>query len=178
VQVIADAMRLELLGANRHHISKIASLLHEEWGSLPPWASLSDIESRFVTLADAETDAFALVALSAEDELLGTASVKLYELENHPDKKHWLGEVFIPRLLRGQGIGSALIRECLCQGAKLGVNVLYLYTPDQQALYSRFGWREIESTTINGEDVSIMARTTTHNTTVQGTLRDEAAPPP
>jgi len=153
-------MRLELLGAHRHFISRIASLLHDEWGSLPPWASLSEIEKRFTALADAETDIFTLVALSAEDGFLGTASVKLHELENHPDKQHWLGEVFIPRSLRGQGIGSTLIRECLCQSAAHGIKVLHLYTPDQQALYERFGWREIETTTVNGEHVSIMASKT------------------
>jgi predicted N-acetyltransferase YhbS len=156
-------MRLELLSAHRHLITKIASLLHEEWGCLLPWASLSNIEDRFVALTDTKADTFTLVALSTENEFLGTASVKLHELEDHPDKKHWLGEVFIPRPLRGQGIGSSLIRECLHRSADLGVNVLFLYTPDQQALYERFGWREIETTTVNAENVSIMACNTMHN---------------
>ena len=162
-------MRLELLSAHRHLITKIASLLHEEWGSLLPWASLSNIEDRFVALTDSETDTFTLIALSGESEFLGTASVKLYELGDHPEKKHWLGEVFIPRSLRGQGIGSSLIRECLFRSANIGVNTLFLYTPDQQALYERFGWREIETTTVNGEKVSIMVCNTTRAHNPSGT---------
>jgi predicted N-acetyltransferase YhbS len=136
-------MRIELLGANRHLIPTIATLLHEEWGSLSPWATVSDIEDRFAAATATETQAFTLVALSDDGELLGTASVKVHELEGHADKQHWLGEVFIPLSLRGRGIGSALIRECICRSDELGMTVLYLYTPDQQALYERFGWREM-----------------------------------
>ena len=33
---------------------------------------------------------------------------------------------------------------------------LYLYTPDVQAVYAKYGWREIETRRHNGEIVSVM----------------------
>ena len=33
---------------------------------------------------------------------------------------------------------------------------LYLYTPDQQALYKKFGWVGVEEKIIDGETVTVM----------------------
>ena len=92
------------------------------------------------------------------EPLLGTASVKLFELPSHHDKTHWLGEVFIPKVMRGRGIGSALITDCVRRSIDIGIQALYLYTPDQQKLYERFGWREVEQSMVDGEAVSVMVR--------------------
>ena len=86
------------------------------------------------------------------------ASVKLFELPSHHDKTHWLGEVFIPTALRGRGIGAALINDCVRRSIDIGIQALYLYTPDQQKLYERFGWREVEQAMVDGEAVSVMVR--------------------
>lgn len=149
-------MRIEPLAEHRHLIAEIAALLHAEWGDLAPWAEPATIESRFAGQLHRAEAPFTLVALSGSGELLGTASVKRFELPDHPDKAHWLGEVFIPRTLRGQGIGSALVRACIMQSRARGIPALHLYTPDQQALYARFGWQEIAREVVNDEIVSIM----------------------
>jgi len=151
-------MRIEFLADNRHLIETIAVFLHGEWGTLPPWASLSAIEARLEAGSQSGATPFTLVALSPENDFLGTASVKHFELPVHHDKKHWLGEVFIPSSFRGRGIGLALINNCIGRSVDLSVETLYLYTPDQQKLYERFGWHEIEQTLVNDESVSIMAR--------------------
>ena len=151
-------MRIEPLADHQYLIGEIAKLLHEEWGAFPPWASLPTIKARLTAGAQLHRAPFTTVALSAADELLGTASVKLFELPNHHDKSHWLGEVFIPKPLRGRGIGSALINDCVRRSIDIGIQALYLYTPDQQKLYERFGWREVEQAMVDGEAVSVMVR--------------------
>jgi len=50
--------------------------------------------------------------------------------------------------------------------ANLCGNWLRLYTPDQQKLYERFGWHEVEQSMVDGELVSIMARNAARNTSV------------
>jgi predicted N-acetyltransferase YhbS len=72
---------------------------------------------------------------------------------------HWLGEVCVMTALRGQGIGAALIRACITESTRLRLPALYLYTPDQQALYARLGWEELQHDFVNGENVSIMCLT-------------------
>ena len=155
-------MRIEFLGNHRRLIAEIAALLNQEWGELPPWASVPAIESRLAGQTNVECAPFTLVALGDHDAFLGTASVKLFELPEHRDKAHWLGEVYVPVRLRGQGVGSALIRACVTECRRLGLPVLYLYTPDQQALYARLGWEELESASVNGESVSIMRLSLQH----------------
>lgn len=162
-------MHIEPLAKHQHLIGEIAMLLHAEWGDLVPWAEPAAIERRFAEQLLTALAPFTLVALSDSGGLLGTASVKLYELPDHPDKVHWLGEVFIPRRLRGQGIGSALVRACIEQSRILGIPAMYLYTPDQQPLYARFGWREIAAAVVNGEKVSIMVLGGTPDTSVRET---------
>jgi GNAT superfamily N-acetyltransferase len=151
-------MRIEPLADHPHLIVEIAKLLHEEWGAFPPWASLPAIEVRLTAGAQLHDVPFTVVALSATNHVLGTASVKLFELPSHHDKTHWLGEVFIPKAFRGRGIGSALITGCVRRSIDIGIQALYLYTPDQQKLYERFGWREEEQAMVDGEAVSVMVR--------------------
>lgn len=149
-------MRIEPL---RHHprlVAEIATLLNQEWGHLSPWASLSAVEDRLRGQLNIGQTPFTLIALGNRDDFLGAASVKLFELPEHRDKMHWLGEVFVPAGLRGQGVGSTLIRACIAESRRIRLPALYLYTPDQQALYARLGWEELERAAVNGEDVSIM----------------------
>lgn len=152
-------MRIEPLADHRALLPAIAKLLHQEWGELPPWASVSEVEQRLARHSNIGRAPFALVALGDGNEFLGTASVKLFELPEHPEKAHWLGEVFVSSELRGKGVGTALIRACVAECERLQLGSLYLYTPDQQALYARLGWEEIERAQVNGENVSIMCRT-------------------
>lgn len=154
-------MRIERLSSHRY-LNAIAILLHHEWGELSPWASLSEIEKRLAKQLDAPGAPFTLVALGDGDVLLGTASIKLFELPEHQDKMYWLGEVCVRASLRGQGIGTALIRACIVEGRRLRLPTLYLYTPDQQSLYSRLGWEILQNTAVNGESVSIMRLTLLH----------------
>ena len=149
-------MRIEPLNKYKHFTHDIAKMLHEEWSDLSPWASIHTIENRFNTSSNEEIFPITLLALSDEDCLIGTASVKLLEVPSHPNKVHWLGEVFIPKELRGQGIGSALILFCINYCVNNQVSELFLYTPDQQALYRRFGWVDIDSLEVNGEHVRVM----------------------
>lgn len=149
-------MRIEPLADHRELVPAIARLLNREWGDLPPWSSVSAVEKRLAGQLNIGSAPFTLVALGDRNELLGTASVKQFELPEHPEKEHWLGEVCVSSELRGRGVGSALIRACIAECERIQVRTLYLYTPDQQSLYARLGWEEIERGQVNGESVSIM----------------------
>jgi predicted N-acetyltransferase YhbS len=151
-------MRIEYLSSQQHLVA-VAALLNHEWGKLSPWASSQEIEKRLARQLDAPGVPFTLVALDNMDVLLGTAGVKLFELPEHRDKMHWLGEVCVMPGLRGQGVGSALVRACIAESRRHRLPALYLYTPDQQALYARLGWKELQRDFVNGEDVSIMCLT-------------------
>lgn len=152
--LLNQIMRIERLSSPRL-VGELALLLNQEWGELSPWAAVPEIESRLAAQLHSQSVPFTLLALGEQDVLVGSASVKLFEIPERLEM-YWLGEVIVRPEARGQGIGSALIRACVAECQRFGLPELHLYTPNQQALYARMGWDELEQAVVNGEKVSIM----------------------
>ncbi|MDN6019776.1 MAG: GNAT family N-acetyltransferase [Enterobacterales bacterium] len=150
-------MLIAKINDNSPYISQIAALLHWEWSSLPRWSTQEGIQQRFITRNQPDSEEFTLVAYVEDGQLLGTASVIVHELDDRPERKFWLGEVFTPPEHRGKGVGSALTKACVAHAQEQGIKQLYLYTPDQQSLYLKLGWQEIEKREVSGEWVSVMS---------------------
>jgi GNAT superfamily N-acetyltransferase len=101
-----------------------------------------------------------LVAVTDDGDFAATGSVKLFELPTHPDKVHWIGEIFVLPEHRGKGLGSQIAKSLSEYAFSKGVSEVFLYTPDQQSLYERFGWHEVSQEIVNDETVSIMKLST------------------
>lgn len=151
-------MRIQKLSENMRHLPEIARWLHDDWGSLPSWADLERVRLNLEKRCTESPFPTCFIAVSSADELLGTASLKLNELANHPDKTHWLGEVYVKSHLRGKGIGTLLTKAVSAYAFAQGADQLFLYTPDQQALYAKLGWRICCSELVNNENVCLMVR--------------------
>lgn len=151
-----QSMRIEPLARSKHLISSIASRLHAEWGDLPPWDTQAKIQARLEEGASESIFPHTLVGIDHDGAWTSTGSVKLRELSNHPDKQHWIGEIFVLPEHRGRGLGSKLTRSLTEYALSHGAAQLFLYTPDQQSLYRRLGWREVSQEIVHNELVSIM----------------------
>jgi predicted N-acetyltransferase YhbS len=149
-------MQIEPLANHQHLIPTIAKLLHEEWHDFGPWSATTLIEARFQGACGQARMPCGFVAVDELGQFMGTASIKLNEIPSHRDKQHWLGEVFVPKPLRGRGIASAVVRRAVDYALTSGVKRLHLYTPDQQPFYRRLGWRDCGQDIMNAEPVTIM----------------------
>ena len=49
-----------------------------------------------------------------------------------------------------------MIEHCLAAARQTRLPKLYLYTPDVQSVYEKYGWCEIATCPHNGETVSVM----------------------
>jgi GNAT superfamily N-acetyltransferase len=76
----------------------------------------------------------------ADGQLLGTAALRLHDLEGREDLTPWLGGVFVYSEFRRRGIGAALCAHIEDWARSRGIEALYLFTLDQQAWYSRLCW--------------------------------------
>ncbi len=150
-------MIIEPLSCHPDRVVELAGLLNDEWFDFAPWSDRERIEKRFREAASEATFPKAFLALK-DEAVVGTASVKLRALQHHPDRLHWLDEVFVVPDYRGQGIAKGLIDVAVSYAKSLMAEDLFLYTPDKQALYERLGWGEIDQDDVNGERVSIMVR--------------------
>jgi predicted N-acetyltransferase YhbS len=130
----------------------VAQWVWAEWGYRSPADCAADlrdsrrdgIPSRFVALRDGQP--------------VGVVNLIERDLPPRCDLTPWLAGLFVHAEHRCSGIGSALVRFCESQAAKLGFRQLYLYTESAETFYRRLGWSTIESRTWEGEAVAIMER--------------------
>ncbi|ATM94457.1 Predicted acetyltransferase [Yersinia frederiksenii] len=152
-------MNIEKLEKHPHLVPEIAEMLQAQWSDLTRWSSASEIAERLARRNSGLNKEFTLLILADDGRVSGTVSVMLYELNDIQERQYWLGEVFTPLAYRGRGIATQLIKAGIEQCRQFGISHLYLYTPDQQALYRKLGWHEIEQRQVSGEQVSVMQLT-------------------
>ena len=98
-----------------------------------------------------------LVLAKDDDILVGSAELKVREMEIYPEYEFWLGGVYVPRHARGKGVASALVVEIISIAIKMGIKKLYLQTEDLTGgLYIRHGFKPIEQTNLKGNNVLVM----------------------
>jgi N-acetylglutamate synthase-like GNAT family acetyltransferase len=76
----------------------------------------------------------------ANGRLLGTAALRVHDLEGREDLAPWLGGVFVGSHFRNRGVGAALCATVEHAARLRGIQTLYLFTLDKQAWFSRLGW--------------------------------------
>ena len=89
---------------------------------------------------------------------VGTVSLVEYETDIRTDLNPWVTAVYVHPGYRNRGVGSALMRHIETVAIDLGVEDLYLFTPDKQRMYATLGWKVIEKLAYHRMDVSIMAK--------------------
>lgn len=125
-------------------IDPLARYITEHW---QPILKHDSVEARKIKLrAHLNFDKFpiAWVAFS-KATVFGTAALRVHDLETHQHLTPWLGGVFVLPEFRNRGIGSQLCKAVeLHAKHKFNIQKLFLFTLDQQAMYSRLGWKLME----------------------------------
>ena len=124
------------------YIPELAQWLFEHWGSVlgeeTPEARIKKLKGHM----NRDRLPIGWVA-HANGQLLGTAALRMHDLEGREDLTPWLGGVFVGSQFRCQGIGAALCAAVENEARARAISTLYLFTLDKQAWYSRLGWAVI-----------------------------------
>ena len=95
-------------------IPLVAKWYFEQWGHLIEDETLDRSTDRMRDYLNRAEIPFILLALDHE-EIVGAAQLKYYEMrQTFPDRKHWLGGVYVAPGRRGAGLGSRTW-TALCQ---------------------------------------------------------------
>jgi GNAT superfamily N-acetyltransferase len=137
-------------------IPTLAAWVYDQWGhwmspDTTPETLAAKFEGRTVPGRIPET----FVAMEGEVPL-GTASLVAHDLAERRDLSPWLAAVYVAPDCRNQGVGSALVRAVMDEALALGVEALYLFTPDKMRFYGRLGWKVLEHREHHGTDVTVM----------------------
>lgn len=149
-------MEIDFLVNHPRFITPLAIWQHAMWGNLNPNATLAGRIERLQSHTGQPAIPTTVVAF-AGDTPYGSASLVKNDLTTRPDLSPFLASVYVGEAFRGRGVASALVQRVMAEAKTLGVEKLYLITPDQQRLYSRLGWEEEETIAYRGEDVSLMS---------------------
>jgi predicted N-acetyltransferase YhbS len=98
---------------------------------------------------------------------VGCARLVAADHADRPELTPWLASVFVTPAWRRRGIAGALVARVQAAARGAGFPTLYLYTPDQERLYARYGFTTIGSVIYpdDGRRSSLMAWPTDHSVT-------------
>lgn len=149
-------MQIDFLANHPTHIPQLAAWHHAMWGHLDPSATLQGRIERLTSHTGCPAIPTTVIAFDGET-LFGSASLVENDLRTHPQLSPFLASVYVAEPYRRRGIAAALVQRIRQETAGIGVEKLYLITPDQQALYGRLGWQRLEEVPYRGETVTLMS---------------------
>lgn len=148
-------MRVDSIADHPHLIDTIARWHWDEWGHQDPGGSAESWAQGLRERTNRDRVPTTYVALEGED-LVGSATLVHNDMSTRPELSPWVAGVYVKPELRGQGVGSALMRHVARKAAEMGIKKLYLYTGGARVFYEKLGWRYLESAHYEGRTVSIM----------------------
>lgn len=151
------ALQISYLADHPEFIPTLAPAIVAHWHFIMPEETVESRVAKLQKHMSRDALPIALVA-HADGQVFGTAALRVHELEDRRDLTPWLGGVFVRPEYRRQGIASALCRAVEAKAWSLGFQTLYLFTPDQQDLYSRRGWHKLERAVWRGLASDIMIK--------------------
>lgn len=152
------------IGYLADHTAFIPTLVrwhHAQWSYLRPGDTIEGRMARMQERLGRDQIPTTFVAYTTTEDdteiVVGSASLLEQDLDTRPDLSPWLASVYVAQEHRRQGIGSALVRHATEKAAALGVETLYLFTPDKERFYERLGWSVIERCEFGGSLQAVMA---------------------
>jgi len=124
-------------------VPALAVRLAEEWVSLVPEMSTERRRAMLEGQLHRDRLPIAWVALE-EGRPVGTAALRVRDLEDRPELTPWLGAMWVDPARRGRGIGRALCAAVEEKAAALGHRSLYLATAGKEGWYASLGWEPLE----------------------------------
>lgn len=121
------------------HVPQLTQWMFEEWDVM---LGEKTTEPRIKKLnAHMNRDQLPIAWVAhAEGRLLGSAALRVHDIEGYEHLTPWLGGVFVGPQFRRRGIGAELCTTVENAARSRGVQTLYLFTLDKQAWYSQQGW--------------------------------------
>lgn len=136
-------------------VALLAEWHYREWHHLYPRESLQDFAADLQHSLQRGTVPCTWI-LQQGDAVWGSASVLERDMDTNTDLGPWLANVYIHPERRGRGLGRQLIRDVMAECRAMGIDKLYLFTPDQERFYQSLGWQTRKHERYHGEEVCIM----------------------
>lgn len=153
-----EPVYIDLLANHPQHLPTAAQWLFEEWGDSKNELWIANATKKIGAKMSTDSLPAHLIAIQ-DDKPLGFIALKFHEMEEYPEREHWLGSLYVIPEARGRNIGSALIKEVIKYAELHNVPTISLQTTHLNGgLYAQHGWQPVEQITSHGEEVLVMER--------------------
>ncbi len=155
---VSIGLKTEIYNLANHKevIPTVAKWFYQEWSHLYPGRTVNDVE-QVIWGRGKKKILITLVAFEGE-ELLGTVSLKIHDMDTRLDLTPWLSGLYIAESRREQGIGTTLVNVIERKAKELSARKLYLYTLKSEGFYTRLGWFVKERTEYQSYPATIMEK--------------------
>jgi GNAT superfamily N-acetyltransferase len=150
-------MQIAYLADHPTLLPELARLHFAQWAYLRPAETLEERTRRLGDCCGRGGVPSVVVALEA-GAVCGSAMLIANDMETRPDLTPWLAGVYVVEEARGLGYGAALVRRIESAASAIGVERLYLYTPDAEDFYATLGWTVDERCRYLGQRVAVMSK--------------------
>jgi GNAT superfamily N-acetyltransferase len=156
--VSAPGISIHYLGHHPGFAERLARWSWDEWQPIyeqrgQTWEhALRNYQERL----NINTMPLALVAFNESGELVGTVSLKYYDLDIRPEITIWLGGLFVIPEWRRHGVGSQLMTRAVEEARRLELPSLHLWTSSAKSLYQKLGWNVVERMDYCGKQIMMM----------------------
>lgn len=150
-------MKIEYLADHEDVIPIISDWFYREWSYLYPERTKDDFRRFISERVNKDKVPLTLVAFEGE-ELVGTVCLKTHDMDTKTELSPWLAGLYVKESWRKKGVGSALVKAIEQKAIELGINLLFLYTPESENFYYNLGWRVKEKTNYHKVPVTIMEK--------------------
>ena len=140
---------IHLLIDRQETIPALTELFISEW---TPWygpGGEGDALADLTACLNRKDLPIALVAISKDGEVLGSAALKPESLGAEFGFSPWLAALVIDPSHRGKGIASALIARIEELAASLVIREIYVSTRSANSIIERRGWQKLNETTLS-----------------------------
>ena len=151
-------MKIDYLANHTHLIPELSRIHVDFFGQYNPAMTLESRQEQLMGRLGVDAIPLTIVAFEG-DQPLGSASIINHDLKTHLEFTPWVASVIVHPNYRRQGVGAMLMNRIDREAIQLGLERLYLFTPDQEAFYSTLGWEVILNDYYNGRPIVIMEKT-------------------
>ncbi|WP_323783587.1 GNAT family N-acetyltransferase [Leisingera sp.] len=138
--------QIALLFDQADAMQRLAELFIAEW---TPWYGpdgKGNAEADLIGCMNRDQLPIAVVAVSKDGQILGTAALKLESLGSEHFDGPWLAAVVVDPDFRGHGIGTSLIQAVEEQARRLGFAKIYTSTDAASSIVEKRGWKCLNHT--------------------------------
>jgi predicted N-acetyltransferase YhbS len=150
-------MKIDYLANHTHLIPELSRVHVDFFGQYNPTMTPDSRGEQLNKRLGKDTIPLTIVAIE-EDKPIGSACIVEQDLKTHLELTPWVASVIVHPDYHRQGVGSMIMKRIDQEAVELGLEKLYLFTPDQEIFYSNLGWKVIMQDQFQGKPIVIMEK--------------------